>query len=278
MKFGGIVSPVDLRDYRFNFLDLLHMKFPAEYEVEMKHNIKKQQAESCTSNATATILEHFDNNRYVLSTSFIYGIKHKLFGDEGTGETVRNALETVKNYGDVKYAFCPGDLEVDEVYELAEKSFNNEKHMKDAYKHKIKSYVRLRSKKSIKYALMNYGPIIVCTKWYNKYTLNKITGNLVFDKKSSIFYHSFVIYGWNDFGWKCQNSWGVGWGKSGLFNIPYDFKLNDIFALIDDKSLDSLTEDVKIIKPGKWNTFVNNVIKLINKIINKTKNMINAWA
>ena len=161
---GALLSKVDLRDYNLNKLKT-STQYPDSYEINMKHMIKNQQnISSCTAHALSSILEYHDGNIKELSTNFIYGLKNKLFLHTGKGETIRDALSIAKDYGDPIKELCPGNNDVDEVYEIANKAFEDESILKDAYLHKIDSYVKLKDDNDIKYALMNFGPVIACIK------------------------------------------------------------------------------------------------------------------
>ena len=63
-------------------------------------------------------------------------------------------------YGDPIYEFCKGNTEVEKVYEIAEKAFKNPEAMESAKNHRASKYVRVVTSSDIKYALMEYGPIM----------------------------------------------------------------------------------------------------------------------
>lgn len=266
--FGCKLPRVDLRDYKLSKICTLSEDLPEKYSVSMTHNIKSQGSVcSCTAHALSSILEYHDNNRYTLSTNFIYGIQRKLYGEEGPGERIRVALGIANNYGDPMKSLCYGNNEIESVYKIAEESFENEECLKDAYKHRIKSYVKLNSDRDIKFALMNYGPVIAGIKWYNSYHFNEATSFLDPDKSQGASgYHAIMIYGWNESGWLCQNSWGTGWGNHGLFKIRYDYGITEAYGVIDDKELSS--DHPEIIKPVHDKDWLEAILKFINKIIN----------
>lgn len=163
--FGCILSPIDLRDYKLKKDLVSNTVYPKAYSVHMMHSIKYQgNISSCTPHALTTILEYHDSNRQRLSTNFIYGIRNKLYGSTGKGESLREALQIVKDYGTMQLRMCQGNTEVDEVFKIAERAFHDEDALNDAYKHKIKYYFRCSSNNDIKYALMNYGPVLASSK------------------------------------------------------------------------------------------------------------------
>jgi aminopeptidase C len=67
-----------------------------------------------------------------------------------------------------------------------------------------------------------------------------------------------TVYGWNEIGWKVQNSWGEKWGDGGCVIIPYDFQLIECWTLTD-----TVIEGTIIRKP-----FSSKIGKKIAKAIN----------
>ena len=265
--YGCLLSPTDLRDYKLNKLSICKTTFPESFSSIDNHVIKNQGAVcSCTAHAVASILESFDKNRCTLSTNFIYGIRNRLYNDTGRGQTIRCALKIAKDYGTMQKYLCPGNNEVDNVFSIASEAFDDPEKMEDAYKHKISKYVKLNSEKDIKFALMNYGPIVACIRWSSNNTFNKSTSIMTFNYDSGFSYHAIMIYGWNGDCWLCQNSWGSSWGNNGLFKLHmYDDCIKEAYALIDDKSLDSSSN--YIIIPSKTN-ITEHILKFLNGIIN----------
>lgn len=265
--FGCKISPVDLRDYKIDRSYIVATELPETYSSMNIHRIQNQGAiGSCVAHALSTILEHHDDNKCKLSTNFIYGLQNRLYGCTGKGENTRIALNIVKDYGDPKRSLCNGNNEVPDVYEIANEAFDDKEIMEDAYRHKIKSYVRLIGDNDIKYALMNYGPVIAAIKWYKDSKYDLVTGFLNSDKKSMLSYHSIVIYGWDKDGWLCQNSWGANWGNHGLFKLKYSYGVDEAFGIIDDESLGS--DYPEIVHPTYGSNTLEIVLKFINKIIN----------
>lgn len=274
-NYSCLQSPIDLRDYRLRLTDVLSAEYPKEFKVDMLHRIKNQRSIcSCVAHALASILEYYDGNKSPLSTNFIYGIQNKVFGTRGPGMFIRLACKIALKYGDMDADLCPGNTEVDKVYELAEKAFADKDKMDDAYKHKLKGYFKIRSTKELKYTLMKYGPVIASVKWYDNYVFNNVTKFIVSDKKGGYGRHAIVIYGWDDSGWYCQNSWGSNWGNNGLFKLHFEDGPDESFGLVDDESLSSMTD---IVNPT-YNIdlldilfkFINNCVSWIAKIFTKT--------
>lgn len=264
---GCELSPVDLRDFKLNTSMIDTSIIPDEYNAMPQHKIKSQgNVGACVAFALTTILEQHEQN-IKLSTNFIYGGQNVVYGFTMTGMFLRVAASIAKRFGVPEYSKCPGNTEVPEVYKIAEEAFNDLEVLDDAYKHKIKSYVNLLGNKTnIKYAIMNYGPVLASLRWYDDYKYNKETGFVDFKKNLKFSYHAIVIYGWDKEGWLCQNSWGTRWGSNGLFKLYYTDGPREAFALIDDEDLDSSS----IIKrPAQNSKFIDYVLRFINAIIAK---------
>ena len=86
---------------------------------------------------------------------------------------------------------------------------------------------------------------------------------VTFDKSSSFGYHAIMVYGWNEVGWLCQNSWGRNWNGDGKFIYPYTEKFEELWSFVDAENNDIITP--------KNNHWLNYIYKLINYIINLIK-------
>ena len=71
-----------------------------------------------------------------------------------------------------------------------------------------------------------------------------------------------VIYGWNEKGWKVQNSWGRLWGDDGCCIIPYEMPIREFWAVADD-----IIQDMQIKKPFS-STFGKILAKILNWFVN----------
>lgn len=257
LEYGCQLSPYDVRDYKVS----ISGELPASYELDFSNvEVKNQKSvSSCVAHALSTILEYHAKNRNKLSTNFIYGIRKELFNQEGKGMYLRDACKIATNYGDPLESDCPGNTEIPEVYDIASKTLKNERAMKYAEDYKTKSYYLCKSNDEIKYALVNYGPILASLKWYKDYKVTN--GILTGGNVKNYGYHAIVIYGYNEQGFLCQNSWGKSWGDRGRFILPYSIKLAEARGLID-------VENDTYVSPPKPNNFLNNIYKFINFIIN----------
>lgn len=270
-SFGCLLSQKDLRDVKFKKSLLDKVSLPVKFNIPKKDFAIKDQGRvnSCVANAVASILEYYcKNDNIKLSTNFIYGIRHKLYNDTWEGMTFRKACKIVNKYGDMLYDDCPGNNEITEVFDIAEKAFSSKSKLRHAYRHRIKSYVNLfNNELFIKYFIMNYGPVLGAIKWHMLYKFENDKFTLSFNKTTKSSYHAVIVYGWDEEGWLCQNSWGKGWGKTGCFRLRYEDGFSETFGLIDDKDLDDLSD--VIIDPTYGSDIIDKLLKLISNIIAK---------
>jgi C1A family cysteine protease len=253
---GALKSPFDARDYKL--VASATEVFPETFELP-KVTVKNQGSQSsCVAHATSSIVEYHHkrqhNEEVVFSTEFIYGFRDIGYY-VGDGMYIRNALNTLRKYGDVPL----DDLRGNNNYQRAMKNVTEQlEELKDkAYPHHISSYFRLYDEGAVMSALMHHGYVIVGMQWHKDATLvdgvytptDKVSGG-----------HAIVIYGWNEKGWLCQNSWGNLWGDKGRFIIPFDFKFTEMWGITDN-----ITDD--IVRP-KRNKIRDLLYKVYNAIVN----------
>ena len=258
---GCLKEKIDVRDYKINKNSSINL--PISYLVPILPEVKNQKnVSSCVAHATSSILEDYAKMERVnrkLSTNFIYGIQRQFCNRDGKGMYLRDACKIVKEYGDMIEEHCPGNTEVPEVYKIAEEALK-EQHKKDlGYTFRITSYVNLKSNKEIKEFIYTNGPVLASIKWYDVFEIDD-DGILYGEEKGDYGYHAIMIYGWNERGFLCQNSWGHNWGKNGRFNFPFEYKIREAKGLVD-------YENENIIKP-KRNEILDIIYKIINFIVN----------
>lgn len=257
-NFNGCLPPkIDVRDY--TLAKTSRISFPDKFVIGSTTIKNQGRISSCVAHATSSILEYY--SRKILSTNFIYGIQKKECGHEGKGMYLRDACTIVKKYGDMLDEDCPGNDGVPDVWEVAEKAFADNDKMERAYAFRIKSYVSLKTKDDIKEAILNYGPVLGAVKWFNSFKYNSKTGCLEGEQSGDYGYHAIMIYGWDENGFLCQNSWGTGWGKRGVFTLPYSIPVAEAYILVDDEN------DGNIIQP-KRNAFLDIIYNFLNMFLN----------
>jgi len=257
---GCLRGKRDIRDYHIKKHVALAVNLPAAYECTQLPEVKDQGAVgSCVAHATSEILEAQAGCNTKLSTNFIYGIHNKLYGSEGPGMYLREACKIVKDYGDPEYVFCPENTEVREVYKIAEEAFRSIDARNNACQYRIKGYARLANETDVKYALLNYGPVLGSVIWYND---NTVKNGVLIKGAQKSGGHAIMVYGYNEQGFLCLNSWGKKWGNKGKFILPYDYQLDETYVLLPrDKDQDEIAKPVR-------NDFVDVIYKIINFFIN----------
>lgn len=253
--FGALKSPFDARDYK---LVASAETYPDTFELP-KVTVKNQgSVSSCVAHATSSVVEYHHkrqhNEKKSFSTEFIYGLRDPGYY-VGKGMYIRNALNTLRKYGDVPTADLRGNNEYQKAMEIVNAKLDE---LKDkAYPHRVSSYFRVYDENAVKEALMKHGYVVVSMNWHED---ARLVDNVYTPFGRTSGRHAVVIYGWNEKGWLVQNSWGSLWGNKGRFIIPFDFKFNEMWGITDN-----ITEDIVRPKTGKiwdvlykiWNAIVN---------------------
>ena len=260
--FRGAFTPqIDLRDYKVRAA--AGQKFPSQFVLTDLPKVKNQgSVSSCVAHATSSILEYLNQKEIgdtrELSTDFIYGMQGIAYNRLEDGMYLRDACKIVHTYGDCYESTIPGNTEQPKCTKVL-KAILTDKIYKEARITRVQSYARCTGESAIKYALMNYGPVLVSIKWYDEYSLDK-NKIIKFNTKTNWGGHAVMVYGWNEHGWLCQNSWGRFWGSGGRFIFPFDLKFREAWSFVDAKNSD-------IVKPYRGK-FIDFCYKIINTIIN----------
>lgn len=230
MSFYGALKPqIDVRDYR---PAVGAVELPISYKINPLPQVKNQQAvNSCVAHATSSILEYFNqvetNSNITLSTDFIYGMQDR----EGQGMYLRDACKIAQKYGDTYKTTFPENTEQPKCGKAVKAALTDEI-LNEASYFQIASYASCRTEKEKKSAIYSGKPLLVSIKWYDNYT--KDNEVIHFDTSSDYGYHAVMVYGWNETGWLCQNSWGKRWGNKGRFVLPYEFNLEEAWVFTDE--------------------------------------------
>lgn len=267
---GALAPKADVRDYK---VAAAAAEYPKAWQVDYLPPVKNQKSVgSCVAHATSSILEYFDyketGEKTNLSTDFIYGMQGVAFGRMDSGMYLRDACKIVKQYGDCLKETISTNTEqpkcTENLKEIIEKApvLLEKDIYKEAEQYQVKSYAKCTTDSAIKHALMNYGPVLGSVRWYDK---NTVKGEVVeMDKTSSWGGHAIMIYGWNEIGWLCQNSWGKGWNGDGRFTVPYG-EIKEAWSFVDAENDENIVQPIR----GNW---IDKIYKLVNLIINFFKN------
>lgn len=266
MKCGAIFSGVDVRDYKM-VCSAQKYDFPSEFELKTVRIKNQGNVGSCVAHSLSSILEYYNNlqnnDPTEMSIGYIYG-NRSTSEYMGEGMIMRDALEVVRQYGDVyKRDFSQGlpidNLEVPisiALYETKKEDLYN-----NGYPHRISQYCRVDSVNAIKASLYAGNPVLMAMNWYED--MEVVDGILTTSYKNCAGGHCMFIYGWNEIGWKVQNSWGEEWGINGTMIVPYEMFIEEFWTLTDD-----IVEGTYIKKP-----FSSKIGKFFAKIINKVCNV-----
>lgn len=259
---GAIFSDYDVRDHQLVCAAGMEI-FPKEFELKLRGVKGQGSVGSCVAHSLASVIEYYNYNQThndaKMSVGYIYGnrtsSKHK-----GKGMIIRDALADVCKFGDVEYSLFPYNKEVPEIINLFESKKTNL--FNQGYPNRISQYCRVYDSNSIKAALMAKKPVIFAITWYED--MKVINGILTTKKQSSTGGHCMIIYGWNEKGWKVQNSWGPNWGDHGCMIMPYNIKIIEAWVITDN-----IIENTTIKTPQLKN--YKTIAKAINYVINLFK-------
>lgn len=269
-KIGVVPAKFDFRDYKIKYKGVATAaNFPKQFELSMPKVKYQGQVGSCVAFSLSLLFEYFNKREtktdITMSTSYIYGNRRNSTWKK-PGMRVRDALKNGCEYGDVNKDLMPKNIEVPEAITYFEKE--GLKLKEKGQINRIKKFFKITSANAMKECLMNYGPILVIIKWYSN---NVVDGQAVLKSGNNKKYydgqHCMVCYGWNEKGWKIQNSWGIGWGKMGKAILPFGTNFVEVWGVIDQENLND--NNLEIITPCK-----NNASALIAKGMNNIVNLI----
>lgn len=263
--FGAIFSPPDVRDYKLVCAKGTEMEFPKEFELQMRRVKDQRTTGSCVGHSLSSILEYYNytqnNDDTELSVGYIYGNRRKT-SYKGEGLVMRDALATVRQYGDCSKNLFPYNEEVPRAISLFEAQ--GDALYPVAYPHHISEYVRLNDANTIKLSLLAGFPVTVALKWYNDIEVDENgVAHSDFKEKDYGGGHCTTLCGYNEYGFKILNSWGDDWGDNGYFIWPYEYPIEEAWSVVDNE-----IEGIIIKKPYK-----SKVGKIFAKIINKVRNI-----
>lgn len=217
---------------------------------------------NCVAHALSEAMEYYNYKQNKddteLAVGFIYGNRRNS-KYKGEGLIVRDALGTIKKYGNTSKELFPYNKEVPDIIDLFEKQADAL--TPTAYPHHITEYVRLNDENSIKLALLAGFPVPMAMTWYNDMKVDKngvLHSN--FREKDYAGGHCMLLTGWDENGWRIQNSWGEDWGINGKFTLPYEYPMEEAWAIIDEEVEGIVIKKPYQTKAGKW------FAKIVNKV------------
>lgn len=234
--FGVKAPKTDLRDYKVSATDVEATSFNLGNLPPVKN---QGSVSSCAAHSSSSVLEWFNTKETgeyrELSTGFIYAMQGVEFGRMDSGMYLRDVCKIIQRYGDCLKETIPYNVEMPGCYERLVKDLNDDVYDEAAIC-RVDSYAKCTSEKDVKYAIMKYGPVLMSVKWYKKYSVKN--GVLTFDTNAKNGYHAIMVYGFDERGWLCQNSWGRLWGDKGRFVLPYEYGFREAWSFVDAKNSD----------------------------------------
>lgn len=262
---GAIFSNVDVRDYQI-VCSTTDIEFPENFELETVRIKDQGQIGRCVATALSSIIEYYNykqnGDSTEMSPGYIYGNRSNSI-HKGPGMIVRDALDIVSKFGDVTSEEFIYDIEapgITELYNLKSKELYDSGRL-----HRISEYCQVNTIHSAKMALMSGVPLLIAMEWYEDMYVDT-DGILKTNYSGYAGGHCMFIYGWDEHGWKVQNSWSEDWGVNGCFTLPYEMSIVECWAVMDN-----IVEGIHIKKPFK-SKVGKCVAKFINKIYNTLQN------
>lgn len=260
-SLGSLFSVPDLRDYRASASHTVDL--PTSFELRMPEVKNQGSVGSCVAHAVALVTEYFNKKetgkKVKMSTGYIYG-NRMLSLHKGSGMYTKDAIRTMTKYGDVTYDEFPHNVEVPYAIELFEQEAD--KLEASGLNYKFASYFKLKDSDAIKEHLLDGNPVIFSMYWFDDIKIKDGVMQTTGIKTKNTGGHCMVIYGWNETGWRVQNSWGKYWGKNGRFTLPYTVPVKEFWGVLDARSDSSLV----IEKPFKTK-FGSFVAKIIHNVV-----------
>lgn len=268
--FGAEMSPPDVRDYRLN-KECVATEFPEYFELRMPPVKSQGQVGSCVAHSIALVSEYYNREQLgieeEISVGYIYGNRSLILGNQ-QGMITRFAIAKYCTDGAPYKSQFPDHYEVPDIIKKVEEKRPELEEFAEQFR--FTSYIVLKTDNEIKTALMNGNPVIVAVKWQKdmKYKDGKFYTEFPKQKPSG---HAMVLYGWTPEGWLIQNSWGAKWGNNGTAIWPYEYKIREKFAIIDEDNT-----PLKIDKPhsskSKTNFICVKIFNFLNMIWYKLNN------
>lgn len=258
---GIIFSSFDVRDYKAT---TSIRTFPEEFELKIPRVKSQGNISSCGANVLSCIVEYFNyvqhEDKTEMSVGYIYG-NRKESTHKAKGMILREALNTLRLYGDVSKTDFPYNTEIPDISNKFSK-YANELYER-GYANRISAYYKVKTIPEFKAALRLKYPIAIGIKWYSD--MKVVDGILTTNYQGYKGGHCMLLYGWNKKGWKVQNSWGTNFGNKGTCIIPFNMSIHEAWAVVDN-----IKDEVQLKKPLS-SSAGKKVAKVINTIGNVSK-------
>jgi C1A family cysteine protease len=261
-SLGSLDPKIDLRDFSYEPTDIDGL--PLEFDLWCPKVKNQKDVGSCVAHAAAQIEEYFNHKEGKphkdLSVGYIYGCRYNY---KGQGMYVRDALKTLHKRGICEHYEFPYNKEVPDIIDLFTEA--DQLGWTTDSAHCITSYFAIKGKdeeliNKVKRSLINNGPVMISVPWYDDFKVIDGVINSPSNMKGKSGGHCMYLYGWDERGWKIQNSWGTLWGIGGRAIYPYNYPVKEFWGVTD-----TYTDNIKKKDYNKFSTFF---IKIANVIIN----------
>ena len=224
----------DARDHQYQANEKTIATLPSQIDLRIKLPTVNAQwpLQSCTSHAIAAAFHYelIKQNTSVFAPSRLFIYYNERFIEKSiekdAGAHIRNGIKSIATNGVCPETMWPYDPKAfaqkptDECYEIA-------------LKHKAVKYRRVSHDiVQIKSCLAEGFPVIVGFTAFSSFESEQVgkTGilNLPTTDEKELGGHAVLVVGYddNDNRFIVRNSWGVEWGISGYFTMPYDYLSN----------------------------------------------------
>ena len=260
---GAIISKKDVRDYRI--VAATQNELPIEYETLNVPAVKNQTTfNACVGYAMSVIIEWYcrlyGDELNDISPFYIYGNRRNTT-HKGYGMIVRDTLKSVVEYGSVIESVFPYKQEVPEIIDTFE---NNQPSLfVQGFPNRISSFYRCQTINEIKTAVMKHGIVLMAMEWFDDITVKKGIINTKAIHSVNNGHHAMVIYGWDENGWKIQNSWGTSWGNNGRAILPFNVPINEAWGIIDEISENHRKQEIERLEKSNLE-LQNKISELLN--------------
>ena len=226
---GLIQTEPDPRDYVFGATYGAET-LPESYQTDISGIKVHDQGEyqNCGTHALAAHVEiglKKAGKYQKVSFPWYYG-NRRYSENKGEGTEARGLLKAAQKDGGLYLTDYPYEEEVPKAIETFEKYFESFK--TKAQNIRIKNYYQCNTVEEVKKAVYYYGSVLVGTivfkSFYEISNTNPIMPEPRIDGTSlepMAGGHMMLIVGWDKNGFTVLNSWGEGFGKKGLFTMPY---------------------------------------------------------
>lgn len=238
--FGAILSNYDERDYIANDYITLGVKPKNYIPKNLAPVLNQGNVGSCVAHSISTMVWYQENLEKLSETEyshdFIYH-NRKNTDHQSHGMIVREACANYCESGIANLIDLPTNTE----YPNTNTKVLVESLKDKALQTKGLKYIKCETLDELADAIFQYGAGLLVVKVrssFNSFWLknkNNCMLSLPKDDERTLGYHCVCAIGYTEKGIIIQNSWGKNWGYNGLAIIPWNYPIEELRAVIDEK-------------------------------------------